>query len=84
MPKTMLPLGTVIAENFMAELERSLLPMLSSYMTSWKRYVDDTINYVKTDAIEHVLFIGNSFHWNILFIYHQEIEKIEKPPSLTS
>ena len=55
MPKTMLPLGTVIAENFMAELERSLLPMLSSYMTSWKRYVDDTINYVKTDAIEHVL-----------------------------
>ena len=80
----MLPLGTVIAENFMAELDRSLLLMLSSYMTSWKRYVDDTIDYVKTDTIEHVLFIGNWFHWKILFIYQQEIEKIEKPPSLTS
>ena len=30
--------------------------MLSSYMTSWKRYVDDTIAYVKTDAIDHDLF----------------------------
>ena len=37
-----------------AELERSLLSKLSSYMTSWKRCVDDTITYVKTDAINHV------------------------------
>ena len=45
-----------------AELERSLLSKLSSYMTSWKRCVDDTITYVKTDAINHVLSILNSFH----------------------
>ena len=31
----------------MVELERSLLPKLSSYMTSWVRYVDDTIAYFK-------------------------------------
>ena len=42
-------------------------------MTSWKRYVDDTIAYVKTDAIEHDLFILNSFHGNISFTYEQEI-----------
>ena len=45
----------------MVELDKSLLPMLSSYMTSRKRYVDDTITYVQTDAIEHVLSILNSF-----------------------
>ena len=33
------PLGPVIAGIFMVELERSLLPKLSSYMTYWKRYV---------------------------------------------
>ena len=49
----------------MVELERSLLSKLSSYMTSWKRYVDDTIAYVKTDAIDHVLSILNSFPENI-------------------
>ena len=57
----------------MVELERSLLSKLSSYMTSWKRYVDDTIAYVKTDAIDHDLFILNSFHGNISFTYEREI-----------
>ena len=45
----------------MVELERSLLKMLSSSMTSWKRYVDETNAYVKIDAIKHVLRILNSF-----------------------
>ena len=47
--------------------------MLSSYMTSWKCYVDDTIAYVKTDAIDHDLFILNSLHGNISFTYEREI-----------
>ena len=67
------PLGPVIAGILMVELERSLLPKLSSYMTSWKRYVDDTFAYVKPDAIDHVLSILNSFHENISFTYEQEI-----------
>ena len=67
------PLGPVIAGIFMVELEESLLPKLSSYMTSWKRYVDDTIAYVTPDAIDHVLSILNLFHENISFIYEQEI-----------
>ena len=74
------PLGPVIAGIFMVELERSLLPMLSSNMTNWKRYVNNTIAYVKADAIDHVLSILNSFHENISFTYQQEInEKISIP-----
>ena len=46
---------------------------LSSCMTSWKRYVDGTIAYVKADAIDHVLSILNSFQENIWFTYEQEI-----------
>lgn len=38
----------------MVELEKNLLPMLSFYMTSSKRYVDGTIVYGKADVIEHV------------------------------
>ena len=65
-------LGPVIAGIFMVELERNLLPTLSQYMTSWKRYVDDTISYVKVDCIEHVLNALNSFHANISFTYEHE------------
>ena len=43
--------------------------MLSQYMTSWKRYVDDTISYVKVDCIEHVLTTWTSFNANIFFTY---------------
>ena len=63
------PLGPVIAGIFMVELERNLLPTLSQYMTSWKRYIDDTISYVKVDCIENVLNILNYFHVNISFTY---------------
>ena len=67
------PLSLVIAGIFMVELERSLLPKLSSYMTSWKHYVYDTITYVKPDAIDLVLSVLNSFHENNSFTYEQEI-----------
>jgi len=40
------PLGPVIAGIFMVELEQKLLPELSTMMTPWFRYVDDTINRV--------------------------------------
>ena len=65
------PLGPIIAGIFMVELERNLLPKLSSYMTCRKRYVDDTIAYVKLDAIDHVLSVLNLFHENISFTYEQ-------------
>ena len=63
------PLGPVIAGIFMIKLKRGLLKTLSQYMTSWTRYVDDTILYVKIDCIENVLNALNSFHANISFTY---------------
>ena len=59
------PLGLVIAGIFMVQLERNILPTLSQYMRSRKRYVDDAIWYVKVGCIEHVLNTLNSFHANI-------------------
>ena len=41
-------------------------------MTSWKRYVDDAISYVKVDCIENVLNTLGSFHANISFAYDQD------------
>ena len=69
------PMGTVIAGIFMVELERTLLPRLTEYMTPWKRYVDDTIATGKLTSIDHVLMILNTFHKNIKFTYELEINK---------
>ena len=68
------PLGPVIAGIFMVELERNLLPTLSQYTTSWKKYVDDAIWYVKVDCIENVLNTLNPFHANISVTYEQECD----------
>ena len=68
------PLGLVMAGIFMVELGRNLLQTLSQYLTSWKRYVDDTILYVKVDCIENVLNTLNSFHANFFFTYEQECD----------
>ena len=69
------PLGPVIAGIFMVELERTLLPRLTEYMTPWKRYVDDTIATTKLTSIDRVLMIHNTFHKNIKFTYELEINK---------
>ena len=76
------PLGPVIASIFMVKLEKSLLPKLSFYMTSWKRYVDDTIAYVKPDAIDHVLSILNLLQRTFYSLTSKKL--LGKSPSLTS
>ena len=53
------PIGPVIAGIFMVELEQNIVPELSLKMATWKRYVDDTIAYVKTVANHYVLLILN-------------------------
>ena len=35
------PLALDLAEIFMVELERSLVPKLSNYIKFWKRFADD-------------------------------------------
>ena len=49
------PLGPVIANVFMAELEQTIVPNLIEDVKFWKRYVDDTFAFVKQDRIHAVL-----------------------------
>ena len=69
-------LGPVLAGIFMVKLGRTILPTLRE----WKRYVEDTISYIKEESIEHVLSKLNGYHDNIEFTY--EIENDGKLPFL--
>ena len=64
----------------MVELERTILPTLREHISPWKKYVDDTISYIKEESIEDVLSKSNGYHDNIKWTY--EIEKDGKLPLL--
>ena len=66
------PLRPVLAEIFMVHLKRRLMPKLEKFMKFWKRYVDDTIPYIKPDYFTYVTDILNKFHENIKFTYEVE------------
>ena len=68
------PIGPVMANIFMVGLENNVLPPLSSHMTKWKRYVDDTICYINVDSVDYVLGTLNNYHKNISFTYELETE----------
>ena len=61
------PLGPVIANIFMVELENKEVPEMSSSLQHWYRYVDDTIAFVKEDQIENILSTLNNHHKDIKF-----------------
>ena len=63
------PLGPVLAGMFMFNLERPLVPLLTAERSFWKRYLDDTITFVKTRTVGHILSVLNNFHPNIQFTY---------------
>ena len=66
------PLGPVLANIFMVDLERNVLPTLSNDTLLWKRYVDDTICFIKLTSINKVLETVNSCHANIKFTIENE------------
>ena len=66
------PLGPVLADIFMIQLENSLLPDLTNYITFWKQYVDDTICFVKTGTAEFITSVLNSFDKNIQITFEEE------------
>ena len=45
------PLGPILANVFMVELEHTLAPRLHRHVKKWRRYVDDTFAYVKNESI---------------------------------
>ena len=64
------PLAPLLADIFMIELERSRIPNLQK-ITFWRRYVDDTICFVKIGSTEYIRSVLNSFHTNIQFTYRK-------------
>ena len=66
------PLGPVLADVFVIELENSLLPKLTKYITLWKQYVDDTICFVKVGTTEFIISVLNSIDKNIQFTFEEE------------
>ena len=68
------PLGPVLAGIFMIELEKSLLPELTSYISYWKRCVDDTICFIKIEYVDNILSVLNGFDNNIKFTVEEEKE----------
>ena len=48
------------------------MPELEKFMKPWKRYVDNTIIYIKPDFITNITDILNEFHQNIKFTYEVE------------
>ena len=72
-------LAPILANIFMVELERNLIPILKDHLSCWKRYDDDTICLIKNGSVEHVLSTLNNFHSSIKFTY--ETESGNKLPS---
>ena len=67
------PLGPVIANIFMVELERTLVPQSEGIIGLWYRYVDDTFTFIKKCSVEVVLE-KLRFHLNIKFTFEKENE----------
>ena len=67
------PLGPVIANIFMVQLERETIPKLADTLTGWKRYVDDTIAFVKKGQAEQTLNQLNKFETKIKFTYERAV-----------
>ena len=46
------PLGPVLAGIFMVNLGRSLVPKLNVFINFWRRYMNDTVTFVKIGSVE--------------------------------
>ena len=55
------PWGPVLADIFMIKLEKAILPELTECIKYWKRYVDDTISFLKLGTISYTITKLNSF-----------------------
>ena len=68
------PLGPILANIFMRELETAMIPSLGNYLQNWKRFVDDTFAFVLPDKIGYIVNQLNSFDENIQFTFEMEEE----------
>lgn len=64
-----LTLGPILVGTIMLELETKAVPTIMNHVLNWKRFVEDTLGYVKSNKVEHILKKLNSFHKAIQFTY---------------
>ena len=65
-------LEAVLVDIFMIELEKAVLPELTECIKYWKRYVDDTISFVKLGAMNYIITKLDSFDNNIQLTFEEE------------
>ena len=69
---TQWPLGPVLANIFMTELEIAMIPSLGNYLQNWKPFVDDTFAFVLPNKIGYIVSQPNSFDKNVYFTSEME------------
>ena len=68
------PLGPVVADIFIVELETGIFSTLENIVLNWKRFVYDAIGYVENGSIDITLSKLSSLHPNIQLFYEAEEE----------
>ena len=66
------PLRAVLADIFVIELEKAILPELVECIKYWKRYVDDMISFIKLGTINYIITKLNSFDKNSQFTFEEK------------
>ena len=66
------PLGPILANVFIVELENTLVPRLHEHVKKWKHFVDETFAYVRNESIDYVLTTLNSFNPDLNVTYEKE------------
>ena len=61
------PLGPILANVFMVEIENTLVARLHEHVKKWRRFVDDTVAYIRNKSIDYVLTT-----LNLSFTYEKE------------
>ena len=65
------PLGPVLDSIFMIELEKSLALELTTYIKYWKRYLNDTICFIKIEYVQYILLALNGYDDKIEFTFEK-------------
>ena len=69
------PLGSLIANIFMCELETKVIPKLMDNVKLWTRYVDDTFAFVKPSEIANIHRQLNNYDEHIQFTFETENDR---------
>ena len=68
------PLGPILANIFMTELEIAMISSLGNYLQNWKQFVDDTFAFASPVKIGYIVNQLNSLDENIQLNFEMEEE----------